>query len=182
MRLLRKCPCPVWLVKPQSDFKFEHVLGCLDTSNSDSLEYDLNTEVLELAHEISQYHKGRMSLIHAWSIWNELMLKNRTSEEEYEQLQTRNRDEVNRLLQEFVDRQSIEVRRESIHLVKGEPSQVIPSFAQEHKVDLIVMGTVGRSGLSGMIMGNTAERILGRIECSVLAVKPKDFKSPITLE
>ena len=39
-------------------------------------------------------------------------------------------------------------------------------------VDLIVMGTVARSGISGALMGNTAESVLDRIGCAVLAVKP----------
>ena len=181
MRLLRKCPCPVWLVTPQAEFKFDHVLGCVDTSTTETVEHDLNTEVFQLAHSVSKFHEGRLSLIHAWSIWNELMLKNRMSDEEFEQVESRNRAEVAKLLEEFLERQSDPVPRESVHLVRGEPSQVIPQFAAKHNVDLIVMGTVGRSGLSGMIMGNTAERILSQIQCSVLAVKPADFKTPVEL-
>jgi len=43
------------------------------------------------------------------------------------------------------------------------------------------MGTVGRTGIPGLIMGNTAESILNNIGCSVLAVKPPGFVSPVTL-
>ena len=41
------------------------------------------------------------------------------------------------------------------------------------------MGTVGRSGIDGVIIGNTAEKVLNRIECSVLALKPPGFVTPI---
>ena len=58
----------------------------------------------------------------------------------------------------------------------------IPNFIRQNKVDLVVMGTVARSGLSGMIIGNTAEQILSRIECSVLALKPAGFVCPVRLE
>ena len=44
------------------------------------------------------------------------------------------------------------------------------------------MGTVGRTGIPGVIIGNTAEAILNRVTCSVLAVKPPDFETPVTLE
>jgi nucleotide-binding universal stress UspA family protein len=43
------------------------------------------------------------------------------------------------------------------------------------------MGTVARSGTSGILIGNTAERILNSIECSVLALKPDSFVSSIKL-
>ena len=48
--------------------------------------------------------------------------------------------------------------------------------------DLVVMGTVARTGVPGFIMGNTAEMILNQIDCSVLAIKPSGFVTPVTLE
>jgi universal stress protein E len=54
-------------------------------------------------------------------------------------------------------------------------------MAREKEIDLIVMGTVGRTGLSGMLIGNTAEKILRHIACSVLAVKANGFRSPVKL-
>ena len=47
--------------------------------------------------------------------------------------------------------------------------------------DLLVMGTIARTGIAGFIVGNTAERLLPRIPCSVLAIKPEGFVSPVTL-
>jgi universal stress protein E len=47
--------------------------------------------------------------------------------------------------------------------------------------DLLVMGTISRAGLAGVLIGSTAERLLDRVDCSILAVKPEDFVSPVTL-
>jgi nucleotide-binding universal stress UspA family protein len=44
------------------------------------------------------------------------------------------------------------------------------------------MGTVARTGMNGVFMGNTAEAVLQRIGRSVLAVKPDGFRSPDSLE
>ena len=44
-----------------------------------------------------------------------------------------------------------------------------------------VMGTIARTGLTGALLGNTAEKVVDRIECSVLAVKPDGFVSPVSL-
>ena len=49
-------------------------------------------------------------------------------------------------------------------------------------VDVIVMRTVARTGLPGLITGNIAEQVLSQITCSVLAIKPDGFVSPITLD
>jgi nucleotide-binding universal stress UspA family protein len=42
------------------------------------------------------------------------------------------------------------------------------------------MGTVARTGISGFFMGNTAETILNQLNCSVLAVKPHGFVTPVS--
>ena len=55
-------------------------------------------------------------------------------------------------------------------------------FVVAEGIDLVVMGSVGRSGLSGMLIGNTAERILRKLPCSVLVVKPDGFVSPVRLD
>ncbi len=55
-------------------------------------------------------------------------------------------------------------------------------IAKRIEADLIVMGTVARTGVPGLIMGNSAETILSQIDCSVLAIKPPGFVSPIRAE
>ncbi len=47
------------------------------------------------------------------------------------------------------------------------------------KADLLVMGTVCRTGVPGFFIGNTAEDVLQQVDCSVLAVKPKGFVTPV---
>jgi nucleotide-binding universal stress UspA family protein len=66
-----------------------------------------------------------------------------------------------------------------VHLIKGEAASSIRILSESLQVDLIVVGTVGRSGLPGFIIGNTAEEVLQTTSASVLATKPKGFVSPI---
>ena len=58
---------------------------------------------------------------------------------------------------------------------------MIPEMVAKKGVDLIVMGTVCRTGLAGFFVGNTAEDILQQVDCSVLALKPEGFVSPVEL-
>jgi len=59
---------------------------------------------------------------------------------------------------------------------------VIAPLAAELWADLVVMGTVARTGISGLIIGNTAEAILDQLTCSVLAIKPPGVKTPVKIE
>jgi nucleotide-binding universal stress UspA family protein len=66
-----------------------------------------------------------------------------------------------------------------IHVVCDAPTHAIQHDVAEHRADLVVLGTVSRGGIAGFLLGNTAERLLRRIETSVLAVKPADFVCPV---
>ena len=67
------------------------------------------------------------------------------------------------------------------HLLQGSARETIPALAARMKFDLVIMGTVARAGIPGVIIGNTAEAILGQLHCALLAVKPADFVTPVTL-
>jgi nucleotide-binding universal stress UspA family protein len=58
----------------------------------------------------------------------------------------------------------------------------IVETAEQRKADVVVMGTLSRSGLQGIIMGNTAESVLQQIDSSILAVKPEGFESPVKFD
>ncbi len=67
----------------------------------------------------------------------------------------------------------------NVHLVKGRPIDAINEAADKSKADMIVMGTVGRVGIPGLLIGNTAEEVLQTATCSVLAIKPEGFETPV---
>jgi nucleotide-binding universal stress UspA family protein len=63
-----------------------------------------------------------------------------------------------------------------------EVPKTIVELAKSEAIDLLVMGTVCRTGIAGFIIGNTAEKVLSVVNCSVLTVKPEGFVTPVTLE
>ena len=69
-----------------------------------------------------------------------------------------------------------------MHLLKGNPGALIVDLARKKRIELVVMGTVCRTGLAGFFIGNTAEKVLQEVDCSVLAVKPDGFVTPVRLE
>jgi universal stress protein E len=44
---------------------------------------------------------------------------------------------------------------------------------------MLALGTMGRGGLPGILVGNTAEQMLHEAPCSLLAVKPDNFQAPV---
>ena len=72
--------------------------------------------------------------------------------------------------------------RYHIHHMKGRPEDVIPEFTLQRDTNLLVMGTVARTGIPGFLIGNTAENILEKTACSLLALKPEGYVSPVRAE
>ena len=64
-------------------------------------------------------------------------------------------------------------------LVKGDPRTSIPAKIQELEADMLILGSAAREGFDQLLIGNTAEALLGSVECSVLVVKPEGPESPV---
>ena len=56
-------------------------------------------------------------------------------------------------------------------LEEGDPAEVLVRLATERQVELIVLGTHGRTGLARLLMGSVAEQVVRRAPCPVLTVK-----------
>jgi len=153
-------------------------------------EQELNMKILELSSALALSESASLHLVHAWGAFAEGALLARSEsmvdaatthiEQEYMSRQQQlfglgerlrhgmGAEAYNRLLPRF-------------HLLKGSPKKIIPATAEELGADLVVMGTVVRTGIAGLIIGNTAETILNQLTCSVLAIKPTGFSTPVKL-
>jgi nucleotide-binding universal stress UspA family protein len=78
---------------------------------------------------------------------------------------------LRRMLEQIVPRDPT-VKYEH-RLVVGEPARSIAHLAEEEKVDMIVMGTHGRTGLFRLLMGSVAEAIVRRAPCPVLTYRQR---------
>jgi nucleotide-binding universal stress UspA family protein len=76
----------------------------------------------------------------------------------------------------------LENLKHQVYMLKGEAGNLIPALATEKEVELIIMGTVSRTGIAGLLIGNTAEKVLRQVDCSVLTVKPDGFITPVKLD
>ena len=179
--LLRKCPCPVWVMRP-SRARRHRVLAAIDPE-PESAEAEMNRLILDLATSHAELTDAELHVAHAWNLYGESALRTSpflgVSCREVDELLEQTREGHRRRLEESLARYDISGLEHQVHLEEGEPGDVIPDLTKKHRITLLVMGTVGRTGVPGLIMGSNAERILDRVQCSVLAVKPEGFVSPV---
>ncbi len=65
-----------------------------------------------------------------------------------------------------------DIPEKNFRLKQGPAAKVITSEAARLKAQLVVMGTVARTGVRAKLIGNTAEQVLARLKTDVLAIKP----------
>ena len=198
MHLLRKCPCPVWLVKPGTADSYQRILAAVDVDDNYppaelKTRQALNGTVMELASSLAVSEFAELHVVHTWAAFGESSLRNSAfiSEPEdevnayVEEVRRRHAQLLDALMQETgakLGPDAMDYIKPQRYLLKGSARKEVPALAKHLQVDCIVMGTVARTGVRGFIMGNTAETILEQLDCSVLAIKPPGFETPVTLE
>jgi nucleotide-binding universal stress UspA family protein len=185
MELLRKCPSPVWLWRAHKAGSTRmRIAVAADPINEQPVGDDLAIRLLALADSLARHFDAELHIICCWDYPYEEYLQTAIDSglsPEVLQRSIFNEQRGHRAaLDARVHKASI---REGfrLHHVRGKPEQVIPAFVACEHIDLIVMGTVARTGIPGLIMGNTAENILQKLDCSLLALKPAGFITPVRL-
>lgn len=171
IKLLRKCPCPVWITQPQPEEEIKSILVAHDLHAVGDIAMDLACSMAEL--QGSQLH-----VVHSLDL-PELNygLPPDVAQKTSAEFQAKAEQHINSQLANYKF-----AKTPQVHIVRDSPEFAILEQVQTYGVELLVMGTVARTGISGFVIGNTAERILPRISCSVLAVKPPEFVCPVSAE
>ena len=186
MHLMRKCPCPVWVVKPGKRTKYKRILVAVDTTSDfpDSERASLNPLIMQLASSLARMDGSELHLVQVWFLFAEDYLEARAQlgKSGIQNLRKDSKRQYTRKLSSLlagVDLNGLVVHK---YLPRSDDaSRIIVKLAKNKKIDLLVMGTVCRTGLAGFFIGNTAEKVLSEVNCSVLTVKPEGFVTPVTL-
>lgn len=181
MHLMRKCPCPVWVIKPAHRKKYARIMAAIDPDPIDKKRNALNTKIMELATSLAHMEGSELHVVHAWRLYGETLLSGsgRMSQSEVDKLARKTQAKHEGWIAKLLEKHAPGLPNNRVHLLKGDAERLIPALAKKKGIELIVMGTVCRTGLAGFIVGNTAENILQQIDCSVLTVKPAGFITPI---
>jgi universal stress protein E len=175
-KLLRRCPCPVWVCKPEWQDRPLNILVASDLRPASGA-------ALALAVRLAKAASANLRLLHAidypvYHLWL-TALPDEVGRDYHLRVLGHAERVLHDQLEQTDHRDLAEPIRVHVTDKVGQPDQVILQCIREFNIDLLVIGTVGRSGATGAMIGNTAERLLPELPCSLLAVKPPDFRCPI---
>jgi universal stress protein E len=171
-KLARKSPSRVLLVRSGHNHAFRKVVACVDYSET-------SREVVAAARRIALKDSASIDFLHVWqepliaSPYSDTLVGIGHPTVVFTPAERQNYiDGLRTELHEFVKDasqgiQAAEVLQEAINYGNG-----IAAHAEDIKADLIIVGGKGRTNLRYVLLGSTAERLLTRLPCSVLVVKP----------
>ena len=180
-QLIRAAPCPVWIVKTGEHPSYQNVMAAIDMDDDDPAHRQLNHEILESAIALASKKSVPLHIVSSWDLWMEPSLRRRSGDAVVDQWLHKRETNVRRAIDTLLEEQHVSHDDVHIHVARGVPAQVIDEQSKIHGVDLLVMGTVCRTGISGFLIGNTAETLITTATYSILALKPQGFQSPIHL-
>lgn len=177
--LLRICPYPLWLLKPDIDGEFDRMLTAVDFDASDEAHRNPNQKLIEISTTLAGLKHAELHVVTAWEGWMEQALRRRAGDAEVDAAVAGKEAQTDALLNELLSEFESANTQLHKHIHEGNPATVIRSVANHVETDLLVMGTVCRTGAAGLLIGNTAETVLSGVNCSLLALKPDGFVSPV---
>lgn len=177
-KLIRSAPCAVWIVKPDTVREIREVAVATDLS-------DCARTALSSAVAVARALGAKLFVIHSVDMAElSYLLMAGVHTDEIAAARKRMIEDAQAGLQQQLASTDYRTLPHGVmvELLEGSPDDTIPKFVVDNEIDILVMGTHGRSGISRLVLGNTAERILPAVDCSVIAVKPADFVSPHAVE
>ncbi|MDW8846218.1 universal stress protein UspE [Erwinia sp. MMLR14_017] len=178
--LLRKCPCPVWMVKDQPWPEGGRAVVAVNLASEEPHHDPLNTklvkETLEMANLVNH---TEVHLVGAYPI---TPINIAIELPDFDPSVYNDAIRGQHLLAMKALRQKFSIDEKFTHVDKGLPEEVIPNLAEHLDAGVVVLGTIGRTGLSAAFLGNTAEQVIDHLRCDLLAIKPDGFVSPVELD
>jgi nucleotide-binding universal stress UspA family protein len=179
--LIRKCPAPVWAVRGAGPGLPARIAVAID-AEPEAGHRAFDRKLAEAALAVDGACESELDVLHAFApspSAHTLRHRAGLSDAEVDGVLGRMRAQRHRWLEALLEGRSPAARPCFLRTLDGEPGVEIPREVARLSIELLVLGTVGRSNLAGMLIGNTAEEILRRVDCSVLALKPDGFQSSL---
>lgn len=174
--LLRKCPCPVLLVKEGHWQRGGNIIAAINCSSDDLEQKVLNERITREGVAIADLLGSNLYLVNTYpgTPVNVAIELPEFDPNAYNDAIRKHHED---LLREHADQFGINHMWTKV--AEGLPEEVLPDMADELKSTLMIMGCVGRTGLSAALLGNTAEHVVDRLNCDILILKPDDYSCPV---
>lgn len=174
--LMRKAPVPVLLVKEHDWPEDGQIIAAVNVGTEDPAHASLNDQVTVVAMEFADLLAGHVNLVNSYPgtpVNIAIEIPEFDPQGYNESVKNYHIESMQKHAQKF------DIDEGMCHVKEGLPEDVIPAVSKLIDAELVVIGTVGRQGISAALIGNTAEHVIDSLDCDVLALKPDDFISPI---
>ena len=182
--LIRTCPAPLWLVKPNISMSSLKIIAAVDPTHENDKPADLDSRIIGFGAALANEPDAELHICHA--VQTEPTVA-RTSPHDIEPTFTLDAGVLERLrgyhrntFDELAKKHGISEER--AHFVEGSVHDVLPKVAAEVDARLVVMGAVARGRLQRIFIGSSAERVLDRMPGDLLILKPRGFETPVSLD
>lgn len=173
--LMRHCPAPVMLVKSARPWQHNRVLAAIDATSSDQGHQLINDNILSYAEHLSDHFETGLHLANSYPLVSVAfaMVPEVTAPDDIQKYITEQHEEA---CEGWAKKFSIQP--DHVHIGEGDADSVVASICDDIEADVVVVGTVGREGLAGVLIGNTAESLVDKVNCDVIVIKPSDGVRP----
>ncbi|WP_159820846.1 universal stress protein UspE [Colwellia sp. 20A7] len=174
--ILRKCPCPVLLVKEHEWPSNGNILAAINVGSDETEHNSLNDKITKEAKKLAQLIQGKVHLVNSFPgtpVNIAIEIPEFNSSEYNNTMLQHHKKSMAAHATEF------EIDITNTHVEEGLPERVIEEVADKIDAELVVLGTIGRTGISAALIGNTAEHVIDQLNCDVLALKPEGYVSPL---
>jgi nucleotide-binding universal stress UspA family protein len=180
--LFLHCPCALWIFKSKKQCTTKRVVAALGGEGGHVECNGLNAKILKAAAAVAQGFGSELHIVHAMQLYGGKGIKKggglRT---DLVDVMERLREDIARQCEPIMRDYKLKLDPGRIHLLVGKPVEVVPQFASDERMNLVVMGTAARTGLPSLIHANAAEAVLQQVDCGLLVVKPDDFVSMVEI-
>jgi len=166
-RLIRKCDCPLMLVKPNEWKENGSIVAAVDPFHRKADQTDLDQILLKYTELASELLEQTPHVFHSYFPFVSTMFPlGFEVTDGLEDMEKEHRKKLNEVLKEH------DIDRENVHLSSGE---IVPHLTKHLKAvdaNILVVGALSRNFIERAIVGNTAEKILEDSPCDLLIIKP----------
>lgn len=165
-KLLRQCPCAVLMVKSERPWTGGVILAAVDVGNQDEAHRRLHTSIIDQGYAIANLAKGQLHVISAHP--SPMLSASDPVYQLSETIEKRYREACSAFQAEF------DITEDRLHVAEGPADVLIPFTEKQCDAVVTIIGTVARTGISGALIGNTAEVVLDSLEGDVLVLKSEE--------
>jgi universal stress protein E len=176
--LVKISPVPLLLVKNPRPYRHPSVLAAVDPSHRFGKTLELDRSILRASSALSQGLGGKLHAVHAYHALPLFGISPTATVDLIDTMVRQARRAASARFERTL--RTVRITKSRRYLVPARPVEAIAEMASRHRIAIVVMGALSRSGLSRLLIGNTAERILDELTCDILVIKPSSFRSSIS--